>query len=154
MKKNIWSHTDIKELKKTLEGRKIVLVGGCFDLLHYGHFTFLQNAKKEGDILVVALESDEFIHKAKSRKPVHSQNQRAEILVALEPVDAVVLLPLFQSHDDYRILVEDIRPHIVAITQGDKHFENKKQHAEAVSATVKVVSSLLPEFSTTRILNI
>lgn len=154
MKKNIWSHTDIKEFKKTLEGKKIVLVGGCFDLIHYGHFTFLQNAKKEGDFLVVALESDEFIHKDKNRKPVHNQKQRAEILAALEPVDAILQLPLFESDNDYRNLVIDIAPQIIAITEGDKHLENKKKHAQEVKATVKVVSSLLPEFSTTQILNL
>ena len=154
MKKSIWNNSDIKELKKVLNGKKIVLAGGCFDLLHYGHFTFLQNAKNEGDVLVVALEPDEFIKKAKNRKPVHTQKQRAEILAALAPVDYVILLPVFGSHDDYRQLVTDISPHIVAVTEGDKQYENKKKQAESVSATVKIVSSLLPEFSTTQILNI
>lgn len=154
MEKNIWSYNDIKELRNALEGKKIVLAGGCFDLLHYGHFTFLRNARKEGDVLVVALESDEFINKRKNRKPVHTQKQRAEILAALEPVDFVVLLPVFETHEDYRQLVTDISPHIVAVTEGDKQYENKKKQAESISATVKIVSSLLPEFSTTQILNI
>jgi rfaE bifunctional protein nucleotidyltransferase chain/domain len=154
MKRNIWSLTDINELKNSLNGKKIVLAGGCFDLLHYGHFTFLQNAKQEGDVLVVALESDEFIQKQKNRKPVHNQKQRAEILAALEQVDYVLLLPLFESHDEYRKLVTDIKPSVIALTEGDKHQDRKQKHAESVGATIKVVSSLLPEFSTTRILNI
>lgn len=150
----MWSYNDIKALRNALEGKKIVLAGGCFDLLHYGHFTFLRNARKEGDVLVVALESDEFINKRKNRKPVHTQKQRAEILAALEQVDFVLLLPYLESHEDYRKLVQDTRPHIVAVTAGDTYIEYKKKHAESVGAVVKIVSSLLPEFSTTRILDI
>ena len=55
----------------------IVLVGGCFDILHFGHLMFLKNAKEEGKVLVVLLESDEFIKKFKHREPVHKQNERA-----------------------------------------------------------------------------
>lgn len=72
MKTQIWKYSEADNIAKELTGKKIVLVGGCFDLLHYGHFTFLKNAKKEGDVLVVALESDEFILNQKKRKPVHT----------------------------------------------------------------------------------
>ena len=52
---------------------KIVLVGGCFDLLHYGHIEFLKNAKKQGEYLIVALEPDEAIVNYKKRQPIHNQ---------------------------------------------------------------------------------
>ena len=154
MGKKIWKFNEIKELKKMLSGKRIVLAGGCFDLIHYGHFTFLKGARQEGDILIVALESDDFIHNAKSRKPIHTQMQRAEILVGLEFVDYVLLLPFFKSNEDYFELVKIICPDIVAITAGDKHADLKKKQAELIQATVKVVCTLLPEFSTTRILNL
>ncbi len=153
MKKKIWSHTEIGELKNTLGDKKIVLAGGCFDLIHYGHFIFLQKAKQEGDVLIVALEPDEFIVNRKNRKPVHTQKQRAEILAALEPVDIVVLLPFLQSNEEYHELVRNIKPNVIAITEGDKYYDSKRKQAESIQGTVKVVSRLLPEFSTTQIVN-
>lgn len=153
MKKNIWSHTEIGELKNTLGDKKIVLAGGCFDLIHYGHFMFLQRAKREGEVLIIALESDEFIVKKKNRKPVHTQKQRAEILAALEPVDIVLLLPFFQSDAEYYELVKNIKPNVIAITEGDKYYDSKREQAESIHAEVKVVSTLLQEFSTTQIVN-
>ena len=64
---------------------KIVLVGGCFDILHLGHVVFLEKAKKEGDVLVVLLESDEKVRFLKGKgRPVHTQSERAEILSALK----------------------------------------------------------------------
>ena len=70
--------------------KKRVLVGGCFDILHFGHATFLQKAREAGDVLIILLESDEFIVQIKKKKPVHIQQQRAEILSALGYVDYVV----------------------------------------------------------------
>ncbi len=65
--------------KKCFPNSKIVLVGGCFDVLHYGHLEFLHEAKKQGKYLIVALEPDETIIKYKKRKPIHNQLQRAKI---------------------------------------------------------------------------
>ena len=152
MKKNIWKHSDLSTLLTELKGKKIVLAGGCFDLIHYGHFSFLQNAKKEGDVVIIALESDEFIQSSKKRKPVHNHKQRAEILANLEMVDHVILLPLFTSDKDYEDLVLTIKPAVIAVTSGDSQIEKKKKYAELIDADVKVVSSLLPEFSTTNII--
>ncbi|MBI3343244.1 adenylyltransferase/cytidyltransferase family protein, partial [Candidatus Gottesmanbacteria bacterium] len=60
---------------------KKILVGGCFDLLHYGHIRFLEEAKKLGDHLVVALESDENVRRMKGEgRPIHTQAQRKEML--------------------------------------------------------------------------
>lgn len=153
MNKSIWSHSEIQDFKTALGDKKVVLAGGCFDLIHYGHFTFLQKAKTEGEILVIALEPDEFILQKKKRKPVHTQKQRAEILAALEQVDFVLLLPFFKSNEEYHELVKTISPHVIAITEGDTNYDFKKKQAESVQATVKVVSSILPEFSTTQIVH-
>ena len=69
---------------------KKVLVGGVFDIIHYGHVHFLKNAKSLGDHLVVALESDKNVKRLKGEKrPIHNQNQRREMLESLEFVDEV-----------------------------------------------------------------
>ncbi|MCR4263595.1 MAG: adenylyltransferase/cytidyltransferase family protein, partial [Candidatus Roizmanbacteria bacterium] len=81
---------------------KKVLVGGCFDLIHYGHITFLSEARKQGDYLIVALESDENVKKYKGpNRPIHKQAERAEMLRSLRMVDEVVELPEMKEDYDY-----------------------------------------------------
>jgi len=73
--------------------KKKVLVGGCFDILHYGHIHFLKNARALGDYLVIALESDKNIKRIKgSFRPIHDQDKRREILESLNFVDEVIIL--------------------------------------------------------------
>ena len=63
---------------------RIVLAGGCFDLLHIGHIIFIEEANKHGDCLILMLESDETITKNKgNNRPINSQEDRAKILSAL-----------------------------------------------------------------------
>ncbi len=133
-------------------GKKTVLVGGCFDLLHYGHLTFLKKAKEQGDYLVVAVESDEFIKKKKKKEPIHNQNQRAEILASIIFVDLVVKLPYFPSDKEYYQLVEKINPSVIAVTKGDPQLQNKKKQAEKIGSRVEVVTSLLDPFSSKNII--
>ena len=60
---------------------KKVLVGGCFDFIHFGHISFLKQAKASGDYLIVALESDENVRLAKGdARPIHTQEQRKQKL--------------------------------------------------------------------------
>ena len=99
---------------------KVVLVGGCFDILHYGHISFLKKAKKLGNYLVVALESDENTKKLKGPgRPIHNQNQRKKMLESLRFVNKVIALPPMKSDSDYEKLVRKVNPDIIAITQGD-----------------------------------
>lgn len=153
MKSQIITYADIKLHKKKWEGKRTVLVGGCFDVLHYGHVTFLQKAKAQGDTLIIALESDAFIKHAKHREPVHRQEERAYILSALKMVDYVILLPLFSDEAGYNRLVLDIKPSVIAVTEGDTALEKKRIHAEQVGAIISVVTPLLSTFSTTSILH-
>jgi D-beta-D-heptose 7-phosphate kinase/D-beta-D-heptose 1-phosphate adenosyltransferase len=74
------------------EGRRVVLTNGCFDLLHVGHVALLEAARAEGDLLIVALNSDASVRGLKGDgRPLIPQEERAEILLALEPVDRVVV---------------------------------------------------------------
>jgi len=73
-----------------LNGKKIVTCNGSFDLFHYGHLVFLEYAKKQGDILVVAINSDSSIKKYKSEdRPIVPEKERSQIIAALEFVDYV-----------------------------------------------------------------
>lgn len=131
---------------------RTVLVGGCFDVLHYGHIRFLKKAKHEGDILIVALESDEFIFKRKKRKPFHSQAKRTEILKSLRMVDEVITIPCLYSDEEYMNFVKKIKPSVIAVTKGDPQLHNKRKQAKAVGGEVKIVTPLLKNFSTRRVI--
>lgn len=114
---------------------KKVLVGGCFDLIHYGHVSFLKQAKSHGDYLVVALESDENVKKMKGdARPIHTQSQRKEMLESLSFVDEVITLPLMRGDRDYYELVRKIKPHVIAITEGDPVSVKKREQAEEIGA--------------------
>tara|TARA_R110002050_G_scaffold847_4_gene5961 strand:+ start:46725 stop:47264 length:540 start_codon:yes stop_codon:yes gene_type:complete len=136
----------------TPNNTKVVLVGGCFDVLHYGHIQFLEKAKAEGNYLIVALEPDESISRYKKRTPIHTQQQRAQNLAAIRYVDKVLLLPPLKGYKDYNQLVRDVHPNIIAITADDPQKENKLKQANLVGADLKVVVDRLKGFSSTKII--
>ncbi|RJR14783.1 glycerol-3-phosphate cytidylyltransferase [Candidatus Microgenomates bacterium] len=140
----IIAYEKLGELINTLKPNKqqLVLVGGCFDILHLGHVRFLTEAKKYGT-LIVALESDETLVKFKGEsRPIHKQAERAEVLAALTCVDFVVLLPEFGSDDDYLHLTQEIKPEVVAVTEGDPQLNNKKKHIQAVGGKVIIIPKI------------
>lgn len=131
----------------------VVLAGGCFDILHQGHTAFLENAKQEGDILFVALESDETVRRLKGfDRPVNSQKKRAENLSTLPVVDYIVLLPKMTADEDYFNLTKKLAPQIIAITEGDPKQAEKEKQAKAVSGKIKVVIKHLANYSTTQLI--
>lgn len=122
---------------------KIVLVGGCFDVLHFGHIQFLQQAKKLGDKLVVALEADENVKRRKGvLRPIHTQKQRKEMLLALNVVDTVIELPIMNNDREYQQLVHNVAPSVIAVTQGDPYSHNKQQQAKEIGAVVVEVKKI------------
>jgi len=99
-KNKIKDLTILKEIieKEKTKSKKIVLANGCFDLLHVGHIRYLQEAKQKGDILVVAINSDKSVKQLKGQnRPLIPENERAEIVAALEAVDYVFIF------DDLRL---------------------------------------------------
>jgi rfaE bifunctional protein nucleotidyltransferase chain/domain len=148
------SATPLLPLKKGRQN-KIVLVGGCFDIVHLGHIKFLEEAKKAGDILIVMLESDENIRKIKGQnRPINNQENRAEFLTKLKMVDLVIKLPEMKSDEDYWKIIEKIKPTIIAISEGDKNIEKKKMQAEKIGAKLIKVTDLVKKHSTSKIIEV
>lgn len=122
-------------MKKSINNK--VLVGGVFDILHFGHIHFLKEAKALGNYLIVIIESDQRVKKLKgSSRPFHNQNQRKEILESLKFVDEVIILKDEMSNQDYFDLITKIHPNIIAVTKGDPMYENKKRQAESIKANI------------------
>jgi rfaE bifunctional protein nucleotidyltransferase chain/domain len=92
-------------------GRRVVFANGAFDLLHAGHVRYLEAASAEGDWLLVAVNSDASVSRAKGMgRPVVSAAERAEIVAALACVDAVVVF----EEDSPAALLSEIRPDVHA----------------------------------------
>ena len=122
---------------------KTVLVGGCFDLIHYGHVAFLKTAKQNGDTLVIMLESDETIQRIKGEgRPFHTQEQRKAMLEALRFVDEVIALPPMQTDEAYFEAIKKIHPDVIAFTEGDPIIDKKMKQAERVGASAVVIPKI------------
>jgi len=92
-------------------GRTIVLANGCFDLLHVGHVRYLEAAKREGDVLVVAINSDESVRRNKGAgRPLVPEGERAEVLAALRCVDFVTVFGETTADE----LIRALRPNVHA----------------------------------------
>jgi D-beta-D-heptose 7-phosphate kinase/D-beta-D-heptose 1-phosphate adenosyltransferase len=111
------------------QGRKVVFTNGCFDLLHAGHIKFLEDSRRLGDLLVVALDSDASVRLVKGEgRPVIGEAQRLRILAALEAVDYVTL---FESSRLPEILA-GLKPDI--LTKGSNYPEAQVAGREIVQA--------------------
>jgi D-glycero-beta-D-manno-heptose 1-phosphate adenylyltransferase len=106
----IVSQKELIELLSRARGsRRVVFTNGCFDVLHPGHIRTLEQARSHGDVLVVGLNEDASVSEAKGdSRPVFPQNERAELLAALEAVDFVVLFSEPTPHDLIVRLLPDI----------------------------------------------
>ena len=131
------------------EGRKVVLTNGCFDLLHPGHVALLEAARAEGDLLVVALNSDRSVREIKGEgRPVVPEAERAETLLALEPVDRVVVYDEPTPLEVVKALVPDV------LVKGADWGENAivgREEVEAAGGRVVRVD-MVPGRSTTAML--
>ena len=92
------------------QGRRVVFTNGCFDLIHPGHVRLLETARAQGDILVVAVNSDESVRRLKGpNRPILPQTDRAEVLAAMAAVDAVTVF----SEDTPCALLERLLPDVL-----------------------------------------
>jgi len=103
-----------------VQGKKIVFTNGCFDILHPGHIKYLEESKKQGNILIVGLNSDESVKRLKGEgRPINTQQDRADVLSALNSVDFVCIF----EEDTPINLIENITPNILT-KGGDYKIEN------------------------------
>jgi len=156
MKKILTTQQSIQiATKLSKQGKRIVLAGGCFDILHIGHITFLERAKQQGDILMVFVEHDTTIKKTKGHhRPLNRQEDRATILAHLTMVDYVITLPARTDDASYDNLVMRIKPAIIATTAGDVNRSHKERQAQMIAAQVADVTPPVFNQSTTKLVNI
>jgi D-beta-D-heptose 7-phosphate kinase/D-beta-D-heptose 1-phosphate adenosyltransferase len=130
-------------------GQSIVFTNGCFDLLHIGHIALLEDARREGDRLIVAINSDASVRGLKgASRPIMGERERARILAALTAVDAVVL---FEDPTPL-VLIEALRPDV--IVKGGDYSEETVVGAKEVRSwggRVKIVPTV-EGFSTTELI--
>lgn len=112
MRKKVLSHADavtfVEHLRHT--GRTVVFTNGVFDLLHPGHLRYLRDARREGDALVVAVNSDRSVRAIKGpNRPLNPEHERAEVLAGLACVDAVVVF----DEDDPQQIISRLQPDVL-----------------------------------------
>ena len=128
----------------------VVLAGGVFDIIHPGHIYTLNAAKALGDVLVVVVATDNTSEKMKKRRPLHTQEQRQELVNSMVMVD----LCLVGQEDDIFKTVNSVRPQIIALGYDQIHQEKfitdgcKKIKLEAKVARLQ---SPIPESSSSKI---
>ncbi len=112
LEKKIQNLRKLKNLILCLKAqrKKIVFTNGCFDLLHYGHVKYLQDARKKGDILVVGINSDTSVKRIKGKpRPVVNEKDRLRLVAALESVDYIVLF----KEDTPLKIIKFIKPDVL-----------------------------------------
>lgn len=131
-----------EQLKKRVQilkeqGKKVVFTNGCFDILHKGHISFLTDAKKEGDILIVGVNSDSSVRKLKgNNRPIIDEDSRAFVLSNLKCVDYVIIF----KEDTPCQIISYLRPH-VHVKGGDYKKEDlpETKIVEAYDGEVKIL---------------
>lgn len=115
---------ELKKIREIHKSEKIVLVGGCYDMLHIGHAAHLKNCAAYGDVLVVAVVSDKRIKKIKGDdRPVISEENRAELLSSLRSVDYSLIAPDPQKEGDPTTvhILKSLRPDLLITSETVPH---------------------------------
>lgn len=147
-RKKIKTLDDLKKIAEKLRNdkKKIVTTNGVFDILHIGHIRYLQEAKKLGNILIIAVNSDSSVRKLKGpKRPLNNENDRMEALAALECVDYVTMF----ADDNPIKVIETLKPDVHA-KGGDYMMENiiEKDAVEKNNGKV-VLIPMVKGYSTT-----
>lgn len=118
------------------EGRKLVFTNGCFDILHVGHVRYLSEARRLGDALLVAINSDASVRALKGEgRPILSESERAEILAALSSVDFVTVF----DEESPRALISEVLPDVL-VKGGDYKLDEIHGREEVERAGGRVLS--------------
>jgi len=128
-------------------GKTVVFTNGCYDLLHPGHVRLLEKARSLGDVLILALNSDDSVRRLKGpSRPLMPESERAEVALGLEAVDAVTLF----DEDTPRELIAAVLPDVLVKGADWAHWIAGREEVEAAGGRVMALS-LEPGYSTTGI---
>ena len=129
------------------EGKRVVFTNGCYDLLHPGHIRLLEQARSFGDILILALNSDDSVRRLKGpTRPLLSEQERAEVASGLAAVDAITVF----DEDTPRELIAAILPDVLVKGADWAHWIAGREEVEAAGGQVMALS-LEPGYSTSGI---
>ncbi|MER3464003.1 MAG: D-glycero-beta-D-manno-heptose 1-phosphate adenylyltransferase [Chitinophagaceae bacterium] len=144
-----------EELKRKIAqwrllGKTIAFTNGCFDILHAGHITSLNEAAQQADVLVVALNTDQSVKKLKGEaRPLNNEASRALLIASLVVVDAVILF----GEDTPKELIIDLMPDVL-VKGGDYKIEDIAGAKEVIDNGGKVViNPIVQGYSTTGLIN-
>jgi len=146
---SLFSRAEIVDQRRRwkLEGKTVVFTNGCYDLLHPGHIRLLEQCRSMGDVLILALNSDDSVRRMKGpSRPLLDQQERAEVALALEAVDAVTLF----DEETPRELIAEVLPDVLVKGADWSHFIAGREEVEAAGGKV-VAAPLEPGYSTTNI---
>src|SRR5215471_4658034 len=128
-------------------GKIVVFTNGCYDLLHPGHIRLLEQARSLGDVLILALNSDDSVRRLKGpSRPLLSEQERAEVAAGLAAVDAITVF----DEDTPRELIAAVLPDILVKGADWAHWIAGREEVEAAGGQVLALA-LEPGYSTTGI---
>jgi D-beta-D-heptose 7-phosphate kinase/D-beta-D-heptose 1-phosphate adenosyltransferase len=128
-------------------GKKVVFTNGCYDLLHPGHVRLLEQARSLGDVLILALNSDDSVRRLKGpSRPLFSEQERAEVAGGLAAVDAITVF----DEDTPRELIAAVLPDVLVKGADWAHWIAGREEVEAAGGQVMALA-LEPGYSTTGI---
>jgi cytidyltransferase-like protein len=138
-----------------IQGQKIVLVTGVFDILHHEHRQFFKKAKALGQKLIVGVETD---HRVKIMKgptrPINPEKSRLQNLQNLPEIDVIFLLPTqFDQQQDWVNFMTNLLPDIYAVSSHTKYLENKRTICAQTGVTFIIAHQHNPDISSTKIIN-
>ena len=143
-------HVKMRVAEWRAAGETIVFTNGCFDLLHVGHITLLEDCRRFGSKLVLGLNADSSVCRLKGpTRPIVGEQERARVMAALAAVDAVVLF----EEDTPLEIIRELRPNVL-VKGGDYTIETVVGHEEVIAAGGRVeIVPTVEGFSTTNIVN-
>ncbi len=129
-------------------GKTVVFTNGCFDLMHAGHATYLEFARRQGDVLIVGLNTDASVRRYKGEKrPVVDERNRARLMAALECVDFVTWF----DEDEPKALIAELQPDVLVKAEDWAHYVSGREIVEARGGKV-VLAPMVAGLSTTKLI--
>ncbi len=129
-------------------GQTVVFTNGAFDLMHAGHATYLEFARRQGDVLVVGLNTDASVRRYKGdKRPIVDERNRARMMAALECVDYVTWF----DEDEPKAMIAELQPDVLVKAEDWAHYVSGREIVEARGGKV-VLAPMVAGLSTTKLI--